>query len=216
MKYALKGLSFILLFFVILALLPSARVNAQVTKGSISGIVEDPQGAVVPGAEIKAINKDTGETGSTVSDDNGLFRINLLSVGNYTLQISKQGFRQHAVTGVIVNSATITDLGALRLEIGELSASVEVTEAAPLVESTQAQVSANFTSSNITTLPGVLENQGLDNLALFIPGVASTGDLNNANTNGIGFAVEGIRGRSNDQQIDGQNNNDNSVTGPSI
>jgi carboxypeptidase family protein len=216
MKYALKGLSFILLFFVILALLPSAHVNAQVTKGSISGIVEDPQGAVVPGAEIKAINKDTGEAGNTVSDDNGLFRINLLSVGNYTLQISKQGFRQHAVTGVIVNSATITDLGALRLEIGELSASVEVTEAAPLVESTQAQVSANFTSSNITTLPGVLENQGLDNLALFIPGVASTGDLNNANTNGVGFAVEGLRGRTNDQQIDGQNNNDNSVTGPSI
>ncbi len=216
MKHALRGLIFIFLAFLILALLAAAPANAQVTKGSISGVVQDPQGAVVPGAAIKATNKDTGEVGNTVSDDNGLFRINLLSVGTYTLQITKQGFRPHAVTGVAVNSATITDLGIIPLEVGELSAAIEVTEAAPLVESTQAQVSASFSSTNMTTLPGVLENQGLDNLALFIPGVVSTGDLNNANTNGIGFAVEGLRGRNNDQQIDGQNNNDNSVTGPSI
>src|SRR5205814_1776080 len=53
-------------------------------------------------------------------------------------------------------------------------------------------------------------------LALQIPGVVNNRDLGFSNTNGVGFAVNGIRGRNNDQQIDGQNNNDNSVAGPSM
>ncbi len=57
----------------------------------------------------------------------------------------------------------------------------------------------------------------LDNLALFVPGVVSARDNGFSNTNGGGgFSVNGLRGRNNDQQIDGQNNNDNSVAGPGL
>jgi hypothetical protein len=107
-------------------------------------------------------------------------------------------------------------LGAVKLEIGEVSATVEVSSAPPLLESTEAQVTNSFTSESLTTFPGVLENQGLDNLALTVPGVVNNRDLGFSNTNGTGFAVNGIRGRNNDQQIDGQNNNDNSVAGPGL
>jgi hypothetical protein len=58
--------------------------------------------------------------------------------------------------------------------------------------------------------------RGLDNLALTVPGVVNNRDLGFSNTNGTGFAVNGLRGRNNDQQIDGQNNNDNSVGGPGL
>jgi hypothetical protein len=85
-----------------------------------------------------------------------------------------------------------------------------------LVEDTEAQITNAFTAANITTFAGVLENQGLDNLALTVPGVVGNRDLGFSNTNGTGFAVNGVRGRNNDQQIDGQNNNDNSVAGPAL
>jgi hypothetical protein len=84
------------------------------------------------------------------------------------------------------------------------------------VQSTEAQVSNTFSSTYLTNSPGVQENQGLDNLAILLPGVSASRDLSFSNTNGVGFTVNGLRGRSNDQQIDGQNNNDNSVAGPSV
>jgi hypothetical protein len=69
----------------------------------------------------------------------------------------------------------------------------------------------------LSSFAGIQENQGLDNLALFVPGVSSARDNGFSNTNGgQGFSVNGLRGRNNDQQIDGQNNNDNSVGGPGL
>src|SRR5215469_6352402 len=74
-----------------------------------------------------------------------------------------------------------------------------------------------FTSLYLSTFAGIQENEGLDNLALFVPGIASARDNGFSNSNGgLGFSVNGLRGRNNDQQIDGQNNNDNSVAGPAI
>jgi hypothetical protein len=84
----------------------------------------------------------------------------------------------------------------------------------PLVESSEAQVTNTFTGTALNTFAGIQENQGLDRLALFVPGVVNTRQNNFSNTNGgVGFSVGGIRG---DKEIDGQNNNDNSVGGPSL
>ncbi len=58
--------------------------------------------------------------------------------------------------------------------------------------------------------------KALDRLALFVPGVVATRSDNFSNTNGVGFSSNGLRGRNNDQEIDGQNNNDNSVGGPGL
>src|SRR6185369_1401154 len=94
---------------------------------------------------------------------------------------------------------------------------VEVTAQAPLIESTQAQITNTFAGNQLSTFAGIQENQGLDNLALFVPGVVSSRDNNFSNFNGgQGFSSNGLRGRNNDQQIDGQNNNDNSVAGPAL
>ena len=74
-----------------------------------------------------------------------------------------------------------------------------------------------FAGTTLTSFAGIQENQGLDNLALFVPGVVSARDNGFSNTNGgSGFSSNGLRGRNNDQQIDGQNNNDNSVGGPGL
>jgi hypothetical protein len=202
--------------FVVVSLGVAQVCQAQVTKGSISGVLLDPQGAVMPGVEIKATNRDTGETATTTSDNAGLFRLNLLSIGKYRVEITKQGFRKAVFDAVTVNSAQDTGMGTLRLEIGDITTTVEVTEIVPLVDTAGAQISTTFTANTLTTMPSIQANQGLDYLALYTPGVSMPGAGGFSNSNGTDFSVEGIRSRNNDQQIDGQFNNDNSVAGPAL
>jgi hypothetical protein len=201
-------------------LLPVAGNNAfaQVLKGSISGTVTDPQGAVVSGAQIKATQIDTGSVLTTTSDSSGLFRFNLIPAGTYKVEISYQGFKTSVENNVPVTPGVDRSLGSVKLAVGESATTVEVSAAtAPLIETTTSQVTNIFSGPALTTFVGIQENEGLDNLALFVPGVSSVRDISFSNTNGGGgFSVNGLRGRSNDQEIDGQNNNDNSVGGPGL
>ncbi len=197
-----------------LAFVPTSP--AQVSTGSISGTVTDAQNAVISAADINLVNAHTNATYKTVSDGNGVFRLTLLPPGTYHLEIAKAGFRKLDLENVPVKVGSDTGLGTITLDIGTLSSTIEVTNAPPEIESTQAQISTTVTDATIAVFPGILENQGLDMLALTVPGVVNNRDLGFSNTNGVGFAVNGIRGRNNDQQVDGQNNNDNSIGGPAL
>jgi hypothetical protein len=190
--------------------------TAQVSKGSISGNIADPQGAAVPNADVKAVGKENNQEFNATSDNSGLFKLSLLPVGTYRLEITKNGFRKSVFGNVEVEVGVDRGMGTIKLEIGEVTSTVEVSAAAPLLESTEAQVTNSFSESEIQTFPTILGNEGLDNLALTVPGVTMSRDLGFSNSNGVDFAVNGLRGRNNDQQIDGQNNNDNSVAGPSL
>ena len=135
--------------------------QAQTNKGSISGVVFDSQGATVPNADVKVVNKDTGETASTQSDDAGRFRLNLLTIGSYRVEIAKGGFRKVVLDGVTVDSAQDHGLGNVNLEIGDVSTTIEVSAATPLVDVTEAQISTSFPVATLTSLPSILANQGL-------------------------------------------------------
>ncbi len=198
-------------------ILLSGTLMAQVLKGSISGTATDPQGAVVPGAKVTITNNATGTSQSTTSDNAGLFRFNLIPAGEYKVEIVASGFSSAVQNNVVVAAGRDTGIGSIKLNVGQASTTVEVTAAAPLIESTQSQVTNTFAGTTLSTFAGVQENEGLDTLALFVPGVAASRDNNFSNFNGgTGFSSNGLRGRNNDQQIDGQNNNDNSVTGPAL
>ena len=201
---------------VVVLVLSGVLVSAQVSKGSISGTVIDPSGAAVPDAEIKATALDTNQSITTTSGSTGAFKVSLLPVGAYRLEVSKSGFRKASMSSVSVTPGVDTGLGGIKLDIGSASETVEVSAATQLVETTQAQITNTFESTYLENIPGIQENQGLDILAVLLPGVSATRDLGFSNTNGIGFSVDGLRGRNNDQEVDGQNNNDNSVGGPGI
>jgi hypothetical protein len=210
-------LRYIAMFFAVtLALVLCIPSVGQVVKGSISGSVTDPQGAVVSGAQVKAKSVETGVVFATTSDSAGLYRFNLIPVGTYTIEITSQGFKTTTQSNVQVGAGRDTGLGAIRLSVGEASTTIEVTGEAPLIETTQSQITSTFSGQTLSTFAGIQENQGLDRLALFVPGVVATRSNNFSNTNGGGFSSNGLRGRNNDQEIDGQNNNDNSVGGPSL
>jgi len=208
--------SLAVLFAITLALVWCIPAVGQVLKGSISGTVVDPQNAVVSGAEVKAKNVETGVVTTTTSDSSGLFRLSLLSAGTYNVEVTAKGFKTSVSKGASVTAGADTGLGALHLTVGETSTTVEVTAAAPLIETTQSQVTNTFGGTLLNSFAGVQENEGLDRMALFVPGVVATRSDNFSNTNGVGFSSNGLRGRNNDQEIDGQNNNDNSVGGPGL
>jgi hypothetical protein len=211
-----KGLLRVAMSLAIVCVLSAIAMFAQVVTGSLSGTVEDQTGAVVSGATVTLTNVGSNAKQQATTSDTGAFRFALLPVGQYDVEVSKEGFRKIKLTGATVESNVDHGLGALKMELGQSSESVDVIAAPPLVESTQAQVTTTIQGEALQTFAGVAENEGMDFIALTLPGVAASRDNNFSNTNGVGFTVNGIRGRDNDQQIDGQNNNDNSVAGPAI
>ena len=207
----------ILVLLVCFALLATA--GAQVIKGSISGTVVDPQKAVIVGATVKATNIDNSAfTYTTTSNANGYFIFNLIPIGTYKIEVTHgKNYNTLVRNNVLVTAGADAGLGEMQMQLGSMETTVEVKAEAPLITTSEAQVTNTFTGTTLQTFSGAQENQGLDNLVLFIPGVVAARDNGFSNTNGgSGFSVNGLRGRNNDQQLDGTNNNDNSVGGPGL
>ena len=190
------------LVLVILSLFSSASVLGQgIVTGMISGTVLDAQGAIVAGATVQAVLGATGAKFSDKSDSQGYFELKGLPIGLYNLTIESSGFRRLQLSNVVVETGRSTALGTRTLEVGTTSEMITVEASVPLVESTSSQIGGTFDSNVVGALPNA--GTGFDNLALFIPGVANNGSTNFSNTNGAAIANNGLRGRSNNFQIDG-------------
>jgi len=179
--------------------------------GNLAGTMQDATGAVVPGTKITVTKPDTNAVFTATSGANGDFSLNDLPVGVYNVKFEASGFSTRTLQNVHVDSNKTLDLGVQKLTTGVATTTVEVNASEALLETTQAQVSTTFDTQQVADLPTF---GGFDELTLLIPGVVATHANNFSNTNGTGFSSNGQRGRSNNFEIDGQSNNDNSVAGP--
>jgi hypothetical protein len=184
-----------------------------IVTGTISGVVEDAQGAVVPNASVTVTHLATNRVFTTQTTSAGIIALRDLPPGAYDLKIEAQSFRAFESKNLSVDVGKDTGLGTVKLSVGSSSESVTVEGAAPLIESTTDQISETFSTEKVASLP---MGNTFDSLALFLPGVASVGDASFSNNNGAEMSVNGLRARANNFQIDGQSNNDNSIAGPSI
>ncbi|MBA4122491.1 MAG: carboxypeptidase regulatory-like domain-containing protein [Acidobacteria bacterium] len=204
-----KSLSSIFAVFCVLVAVSS--VFAQTT-GNLQGVVKDQTGAVVAGAAVKVTNTETGILRETTTNEDGLYRVvNLLPGSAYQVEVTATGFSNRIVENVAVRLATENSVD-VELGVQGASGEVTVTGEAPLINSTQNQLSTSYSQKQLTQLP--YNGGSIDNLALLTPGVLTPGDADF--TNGVGISANGNRGRSNNFQLDGQDNNDNSVAGPSL
>jgi carboxypeptidase family protein len=185
-----------------------------IVTGSISGTVQDALAAVMPNANVVAVSDATGAVFKDQTDSTGYFELKSLPIGTYSVTIEAKGFRSLKLAGVLVEAGKNNRLGVQTLSVGASAETVTVESSAPLIESTSAQVGGTFETKVVQSLPNA--GAGFDNLVLFVPGVANNGSTNFSNTNGAAVANNGLRGRSNNFQIDGQANNDNSVAGPLV
>lgn len=187
-------------------LIATAIVNAQSINGSVSGTVTDAQGAIIPGASVTITHVETGAKREAVTNDEGRFVINGVTIGIYTVRVEKGGFASLVRDNVQVSVSQNADL-ELQMSAGQVEARVDVAAAGELLDTTQSQVSKVVNQQQILELPG---RNALNGLALLNPGV-----LPNQNGRpGSGFAVNGNRTRSNNFTIDGANNNDQSLSIP--
>lgn len=186
-----------------------------ITTGTVAGTVADPSAAVIVGAQLQLENASSGLTLKSVSIADGTFKFFDVPIGVYKVVINASGFSSQTVNNVLVQAGATTNLGLVTLHVGTAE-QVEVNgAAAALLETTDSQVTTTF---NTETLQSIPLNNGFDTVAELVPGVVSTGGRtygdNFSNNSGDNFSVNGQSGRYNNFEIDGQDNNDNSIGGP--
>ncbi len=213
MKFVLGGKISVLVALAAMVCGATFALAQGIATGSISGVVQDPQGAVVANANVTVTQLSTNRIFRAQTTSAGIVALRDLPPGAYDLKIEAPNFRTFESKSLIVNVGRDTGLGTVQLLVGSSSESITVEGSAPLIESTTDQISETFTTEKVTSLP---MGNSFDSLALFLPGVATAGDVSFSNNNGAEVSVNGLRARANNFQIDGQSNNDNSIAGPSI
>jgi len=125
---------------------------AQSDRGTITGRVVDPAGAMIPNVPIEAKNLDTGAVYQAASSATGNFTIAQLPVGNYQLSASVTGFKQYIRTGITVMVAQTLRID-IPLEVGNITETVTVSADAPLLKTESGELAHNVTSSRLDDLP---------------------------------------------------------------
>jgi len=208
----MKRLEILLTLLVVLVL--GVSTSAQTSKGFVSGVVEDPNGAGIANASVKITNLTTGVARDTVADSSGSFRLDAVDPGAYMVEVSAQGFKTAKLDRIEVNAAQTINL-PVRLEIGSPTEEVVVSAANEVVIQSADGARVNTIGEReIRDLPVL----GLNpvNLVFTLPGVADVGGANGVAAGfvqGTEFSINGLRPRGNNQLIDGLDNNDNSITG---
>ena len=182
-------------FLVVLCFLTAAILVAQSDRGTITGTVSDPAGAVVANAPIQVKNIDTGVAFEGATSATGNFTIAQLPVGTYEVTVSVQGFKKYIRAGLQVGVAQIVRVD-IPLEVGATSEAVTVTEAAPLLKTESGELSHTVNVGQLKELPLFVVTAGLRNpyrVMDMIPGTVSASDIrvNGAPSNSANYRIEG-------------------------
>src|ERR1700686_923443 len=186
-------------------------VSAQVISADLVGTVLDKTGAGVPGATIEAVNSETGVKYNTEANESGEYRFNNLPVGTYSLTASSSNFATTTINNFQLELNKTSTL-QITLEIRGTATSIEVSGAAPALDTTTAQITSTFDQRLASDLPGSSVTGGVLNLSLLSAGVATGGGVGA----GTGPSIGGQRPRNNNFAIEGVDNNNKSVTGPLV
>lgn len=157
---------------------------AQSVRGTLSGSVTDPSGAVVAGAKIDAKNAGTGVSSTTVSTSSGSYQFPELPLGTYNVTVSAPGFKTATFSNVVVQLNSTTPLNA-KLALGQSSESVTVTAAATGIQTESSEVGGVVTDRQITQLPlalgGVGNLRSPEAFTFLLPGSTGPGSANSNN-----------------------------------
>jgi Carboxypeptidase regulatory-like domain/TonB-dependent Receptor Plug Domain len=181
--------------------------SAQTSRGTVSGAVTDPTGAVISGANVVITNAATSVSRSTVTNSEGFYRFDAVDLDTYSIKFTAAGFGAVVKSNIVVSANQTASVDA-QLAPGAQQLTVDVTAESGALLQTEAPVrGGNIDSTRLTELPIATRNPV--SLALTLPGVST-----NRFSNGVqSFSVNGGRGRSNNFLIDGTENNDISVAG---
>lgn len=126
--------------------------SAQVTTATLQGLVLDPSGAAIPGAEVTLSNEATGQELSGASSMAGEFAITFVPPGTYTVLLTAEGFKSTSVEGLQLATGQRANVN-YTLEIGATTETVTVTGAAPLMNTVNAEQDISLNETQVDELP---------------------------------------------------------------
>ena len=197
--FALGSLSLL-----VLGVVTSPVVQAQVLYGSLVGHVEDSSGASVPGATVTISNKATNQSRETITDEVGNYNFPTVQTGTYTIKVSLTGFKESQQTDIAVTLNTTTRID-VTLQVGQMAETVTVSAQAAVLQTDRAEVRAELGSKVLQDLPVPL-GRNYQQLFKTLPGFSLPENAHSIPSNpsrALTFNVNGASRSSNNTRIDG-------------
>src|SRR5260370_37238744 len=187
----------------LLALIASPELLAaqNIVTGGVTGTVTDPSGGVVANATVTLKNPATGETNAATTNDSGIYLFSFVKPGEYTLTVEQTGFQPLNQNVRVLLGQTVT--ANLKIEIEKATATIEVTDGGTLLQTEDANITANVSNREISNVP----NPGGDITynAILTPGITG----NTSSGGGVGkFIALWLPGTSNLFTVNGNDYND--------
>src|SRR5215469_4413551 len=204
----LRSLLIICAVAALVAALAPANLAQEIT-AAITGKVTDPSGAAVAGAQITATDVDRGAVLKTETNVEGVYSFPRLPVGNYEMRVEASGF-QTAVRPRFNLQLNYTARLDFAMTLGQVSQSLEVTAATPLLQTDTTQVGSVMEASSIANLP--LQTRNYNQLTLLVPGAVSISpasfNTGQKTFNAARAQFNGNREQGNYYLLDGVDNNE--------
>jgi hypothetical protein len=209
-QYWLRAAKAALLCFVFVLLTTSSHAQ-QAATASLTGRVFDPNGAVVPGAQVTATQTATNLKRETTTNNEGLYVLAGLPPGEYELRIQANGFSTKTSSSAISLQVGQSKTVDGTLEVGSLSGSVDLVGEIPLIDANTSAVDGVISKREVESLP--LNGRNFLELALLIPGNSPAPNFDPTKTNTVVISSAGQLGRGGNVTIDGADDNDDVVGG---
>src|SRR6516225_6600628 len=177
----------------------AALLFSQVSTSRMDGVVTDPSGAAVPGAEVTVTNIATDQILKTTTTDNGEWALPSMAAGKYKIAVAKPGFKSGLAASVEVNAGVPATVN-MKLEVGAATETVEVVGGAEIVQTSSAAVSSTIGARQIFELPFATRNAV--ELLVTQPGVQTPTNPRSSSINGLPRGALNV-------SIDGMNAQDN-------
>ncbi|MFN7936428.1 MAG: TonB-dependent receptor [Bryobacteraceae bacterium] len=173
---------------------------AQTPTARITGTVYDSSAKSIPQASVTAMNQSTGTVVDAQTNDQGIFSLPFLNPGKYEVKVEAPGFRRYLRSNITMETGQVLTLD-VTLEVGEVTQSVTISEAPPLLESASSSVGQLIENKNITNMP--LASRRTAALVRLMGNVSFINeDLQQGQIN---FSLAGGRGRQQHWLMDGGN-----------
>jgi hypothetical protein len=221
----------------LLVLFCSILAQGQTNRAGVTGIVEDPSGAGVAGAQVKVLNLETGQELTTTTNSDGSFTVaSVLPPGTYKVEASHTGFKTTLSEAFVLQIGEVKSV-RIALQLGQVKEQITVTSSAALLQTETSSTGSVITGREIVDIP--LNQRNFSELAILTPGVTRSfvgtlvdqtvfnqGDPNAGSVPGLGdprgdtpaarfgrsggasLAVNGLRPSNNNFTLDGVDNNE--------
>jgi len=190
---------------------PMPALAQTANTGVITGVVKDSNGAVVPGATVKAINKATGVERKTTTSDSGVYELTQMVPADYRVEVEAKGFSRFAAEPVTVNVLQRTTLDPDLKPAGTAEQVTVTAEGAALVETGKTDVGGVINQKQLDSLP--VNGRSFASLAVLIPGATLEPSFDPTKARTGTFSIGGSTGRNLNITVDGGDNKDNAVGG---